>query len=139
MQVTIRMLHPKEQPEALNQEWIVLENTGGTVFRSHGCSLEVARSRGGRGHRLGTTIDPGFLLRPGERIRMVTGTPGRKIDGPPPSEEEIKNYHLFLKAPVLADGRGTVVRLVLNQVELCHATFDPDAPSGIATEAGSDG
>ena len=134
MQVAIRELHSASRSEALNEEWILVENIGSTPFRSLGCSVHVARSLGGRGHRVGTTIDPGFLLRPGERIRMVTGTPGRKAEGTPPSEDEVKNYHLFLKAPVLADGRGTVVRLVVNQAELCHAVFDPEAAGGIAAE-----
>ena len=132
MALVFREIHASSSPEALNEEWLILENTGPNPVTTKG--IAMLRSKGsGRGTILGT-LDPGFTLKPGERIRLVTGIPSKKAHGTPPAEEEgLKNYHLFLKGPVL-QGPGTQLRLVLNQMEFCHATFDPAAPGGIAPE-----
>lgn len=126
-------LHAARSAESLNDEWIVLENPGPNDFVSQGCRVTVAKGQGRP--RLVGSIDPGFVLHPGEKIRLVTGSPGKKSHGPPPDEKkDLKNYHLFLGGPILS-GVGTVVRLVLNQVEMAKGTFDPDTKDGLAKEA----
>ena len=44
----------------------------------------------------------------------------------------MKNYHLFLREPVLARP-FVVVRLLLNQLELAKAVFSPKAKDGLGT------
>jgi hypothetical protein len=115
--------------EKLNEEWFVLENTSQSSINVRGCVLSVAENAHRRPHQLGT-LDPGFILSPGGRIRLVTGAPARKAEGTPPAEtEELKNYHLFLKQSYISD--GVVVRLTLRQLDLARATFVPDQPGGV--------
>ncbi len=130
MALVIRSLHAASKPELLNEEWIVVENTGPGAMTSAGWSLGVARGKGQRPSLLGA-LQPGFTLQPGEKIRLVTGTPSKKAQGTPPAAEEgLRNYHLFLKAPIL--GRpGAVVIFQLKQHELARAVFQPDAPDGV--------
>ena len=130
MALVFREIHPASTAEALNEEWFVLENAGANPVTTKGVAM--TRSRGkGRGMALGT-LDPGFTLKPGEKIRLVTGIASKKAHGTPPAEtDDVKNYHLFLKGPVLA-GPGTTLRLALNQIEFGVATFDPNAPGGVA-------
>ncbi|HJZ84938.1 MAG TPA: hypothetical protein VKN99_07180 [Polyangia bacterium] len=124
-------LHAARSSEMLNDEWFVLENAGPNDFISQGCKVTVAKNAQARGRLVGT-IDPGFVLHAGQKIRLVTGSPGKKVHGSPPDEkDDCKNYHLFLGGPILA-GVGTVVRLVLNQVEMAQAAFDPAAKHGLA-------
>jgi hypothetical protein len=122
-------LHRSKSPEALNEEWLVLENTGTNPINAAGCTLTIARNGNQRPRPLGT-LDPGFILHPKEKIRLVTGSPSKKAQGTPPDEKELKNYHLFLREPVLA-APGMVVRLALKQLELAKAIFSPDARNGI--------
>jgi hypothetical protein len=128
MPLLFRELHKAASPEALNEEWLVLENTGPNPVNAAGCTLTVARNANGRPRPLGT-LDPGFILHPNEKIRLVTGTPSKKAQGTPP-EDTLKNYHLFLREPVLA-GPGLVVRVALKQMELAKAVFSPKAKDGI--------
>ena len=131
MPLVIRELHRASKKDLLNEEWMVVENTGTQPVSAHGCSVSVARSTKDRPRILGT-LDPGFILKPGEKMRLVTGTASRKAEGPAPAESDgLKNYHLFLKEPVLV-APGAVVRLMLKQLELTKGTFKPDAPSGVA-------
>jgi len=131
MPLQILELHAAKQPESLNDEWMILENAGSNDFVSQGCKLVVARNPNARGREIGK-IDPGFVLHAGQKIRLVTGSPGTKAHGAPPDEtKDLKNYHLFLGGPVL-EGAGSTVALVLNQVEMARATFDPKAKHGVA-------
>jgi hypothetical protein len=133
MPLRIVELHAARTPDVLNDEWLVLENTGPNDFISQGCRVTVARNSAGRGREIGK-IDPGFVLHKDERIRLVTGSPGRKAHGSPPDEtKELKNYHLFLGGPLL-EAEGTVVRLVLNQVEMARATWQRKGKHGIGEE-----
>lgn len=43
----------------------------------------------------------------------------------------MKNYHLFLKEPILS-GPGIVLRLALKQMELAKAVYAPDKKDGLA-------
>lgn len=129
MALVFRALNSAKDPEALNQEWLLLENTGPNPWNAHGCALTVAKNANERPHPLGT-LDPGFVLHPNEKIRLVTGSPAKKSQGTPPDDKEIKNYHLFLKEPVLSKP-GTVVRVALKQAELARAVFAPGAKDGL--------
>ena len=130
MPLVIRELHRPSKPDMLNEEWLLVENTGPNPWSSQGCAITVARSGNERPRPLGT-LDPGFVLQPKEKIRLVTGSPSKKAQGAPPDDKEVKNYHLFLKEPMLARP-GTVVRVALKQMELAKATFTPDAKNGVA-------
>jgi hypothetical protein len=132
MALIFRELHRAKSPDALNEEWLVLENTGPNPINAQGCALTVARRANDRARPLGT-LDPGFILKPNEKIRLVTGTPSKKAQGTPPDDKELRNYHLFLREPVLS-GPGIVVRLASKQLELAKAVFAPAADNGI--EAG---
>ncbi len=117
--------------EQLNHEWVVLENTGKTPFSTRGCGMTVGRKGSAKRSLLGV-IDPGFVLQPGEKMRMLTGNPGTAAHGEPPGEEETKNYYLFLPKPYLAAGPGTVLTLVFRGLPIAKATFDPAQSTGMA-------
>jgi hypothetical protein len=118
-------------PEQLNTEWVVLENDGKLPFNTRGCGMSVGRRGQKRRSELGI-IDPGFVLQPGEKVRMCTGNPGTKAHGDPPSEEDgVKNYFLFLPKTYLA-GPGTVLTLTLRGLAVGKGEFDPEQTSGVA-------
>jgi hypothetical protein len=138
MRLAIREIHAPATVAAkglLNEEWFIVENTGDRPFSTSGCSVLVSGG-GGKGKlRIVGTLDPGFTLKPGERVRIVTGSPGKKAHGPAP-EGEPRNYHLFLAEPLFR-GKGGSVALAIKQHEVARATLDPEAPGGVAgTETG---
>jgi len=118
-----------ENPEALNSEWVILENDGKNPFNTRGCGMTVGRRGSAKKSLLGI-IDPGFVLAPGERMRMLTGNPGTQAHGPPP-EDGVKNYFLFLPRTYL-HGAGAVLTLVLRGLPVSKAEFDPAQPGGVA-------
>jgi hypothetical protein len=120
-----------ENAEALNTEWVVLENTGKTAFSTRGCGMTVGRRGSSKKSLLGI-IDPGFVLAPGARMRMCTGSPGTEKHGEPPAEtDELKNYFLFLPKPYV--NPGVVLTLVLRGLPVSKAEFDPAQPHGVVT------
>jgi hypothetical protein len=125
-------IKPSENPETLNSEWVILENDGKAPFNTRGCGMTVGR-RGSNKKSLLGIIDPGFVLAPGERVRMLTGNPGTQAHGAPP-EDGVKNYFLFLPKTYLA-GPGTVLTLVLRGLPVSKAEFDPAAPGGVGVKA----
>ena len=130
MPLVFRELHKAKSPDKLNEEWLLLENTGPTVVTAQKVDLTVARRATDRPHPLGT-LDPGFILQPNQKIRLVTGTPSKKAHGTPPDEkDDIKNYHLFLREPVLKSA-GMIVRVSQKQQELAKAVFAPAQKTGI--------
>jgi hypothetical protein len=118
-----------ENPEALNSEWVILENDGKTAFNTRGCGMTVGRRGSAKKSLLGI-IDPGFVLAPGDRMRMLTGNPGTQAHGAAP-EDEVKNYFLFLPKTYV-QGAGTVLTLVLRGLPVSKAEFDPAQPNGVA-------
>jgi hypothetical protein len=119
-----------ENREQLNAEWVVLENTGKAPFSTRGCGMTVGRRGSAKKSLLGI-IDPGFVLQPGQRMRMCTGNPSTQAHGTPPPEDEVKNYFLFLPKTYLA-GAGAVLTLVLRGLPVAKAEFDPAQPGGLA-------
>jgi len=117
-----------ESPETLNAEWVVLENDGKSPFNTRGCGMTVGR-RGSNKKSLLGIIDPGFVLQPGEKVRMCTGNPGTQAHGTAP-EDGVKNYFLFLPKTYLK-GAGTVLTLVLRGLPVSKAEFDPAQPDGV--------
>jgi hypothetical protein len=75
-------------------------------------------------------IDPGFVLAPGERMRMCTGNPGTEKHGTAP-DDGTKNYFLFLPKTYLTGGAGTVLTLVLRGLPVSKGEFDPAQPGGV--------
>ena len=122
-------LRAADAPELLNTEHLVIENDGTLPFNTRGCGMTVGRRGTAKKSDLGV-MDPGFLLNPGERVRMCTGNPGTEAHGKPP-EDGIKNYYLFLPKPVLR-GPGTVLTLTLRGMPVCTVEFDPEKPGGVA-------
>ena len=97
------------------------------------CSLSTTRGTGKPRGSLGT-LDPGFTFGPGEKVRVITGNSGKKAHGKAPEKKGIANYYLFLGAPLLLRGAGTVVVFSLRSHEICRAEFDPKSKTGIAKE-----
>ena len=122
-------IKPADNPEALNSEWVILENDGKAPFNTRGCGMTVGR-RGSNKKSLLGIIDPGFVLLPGERVRMLTGNPGTQAHGTPP-EDGVKNYFLFLPKAYVGQP-GTVLTLVLRGLPVSKAEFDPNQPNGVA-------
>jgi hypothetical protein len=129
MAIRIVEIHPAGDPQHLNTEWVVLENDGKNPFQTRGCGMTVSKRGEKRRSQLGI-IDPGFLLAPGDKVRMLSGSPGREAEGPV-IEDEIKNYYLLLPKLIL-QGPGTVLTLTLRGLAVCKAEFDPTRPSGVA-------
>lgn len=132
MDLKIVEIHSAENKKALNTEWFVLENVGDTPFNTKNCTLSVTRGSAKARGSLGT-LDPGFTIAPGDRVRVVTGNPGKKSQGKTPDDAEIENYYLFLGAPVLR-GKGTVLVFGLRSHPLCRAEFDPESDNGVKAE-----
>ena len=42
MAIRFAEIHPSSDPEALNTEWLILENTGSTPFQTRGCGMTAA-------------------------------------------------------------------------------------------------
>ena len=118
-----------DNPEALNAEWVILANDGKAPFHTRGCGMTVGRRGSAKKSLLGI-IDPGFVLAPGARMRMLTGNPGTEAHGKPP-EDDVPNYFLFLPKLYL-QGPGTVLTLVLRGLPVSKGEFDPAQPGGVA-------
>jgi hypothetical protein len=129
MPLVFEEVHAAPDPKKVNEEYFVLANTGGSPISTAGLSVIVSKS-GQRGSVKGQ-IDPGFVLQPGEKILVVTGTPGRKAQGEPPTREGLRVYHLFQKEPLLR-GSGTILRFTLNQMDVAKVTFDKEAATGVS-------
>lgn len=127
-------IHASPDPTTLNAEWVVLENTGKTPFNTRGCGMTVGRRGSAKKSMLGV-IDPGFVLQPGQRVRMCTGNPATEAHGKLPDEVTegpgaITNYSLFLPKTYLVP--GAVLTLVLRGLPVGKAEFDPASPTGVA-------
>jgi hypothetical protein len=129
MPLVFREAHAAPDKKRINEEWFVLENDGGSSVSTAGLSVLSAR-KGKRPSLLGV-IDPGFMLQPGEKILVVSGVPGKKSHGDPPTREGMRTYHLFQREGIL-QGDGTIVRFALNQMEVARLVYDPNAPNGVA-------
>jgi hypothetical protein len=132
MAIAIREIHAAGKNGPLNEEWFIIENAGETPFSTAGCAIGTGKGSG-RLHVVGT-LDPGFTIAPGEKVRVVTGNPGKKQHGKPPEADGVKNYHLFQVQPLLT-GPGSSVALLLRQHEVARATFDPKAAGGVAAKS----
>ncbi|HVV88464.1 MAG TPA: hypothetical protein VHE35_35720 [Kofleriaceae bacterium] len=122
-------IHPATEAELLNTEWVVLANDGKLPFNTRGCGMSVGRRGQKRRSELGI-IDPGFVLQPGDRVRMLTGSPGKQSEGEPP-DDGVTNYYLLLPRTYL-QGAGTVLTVTLRGLAVCKAEFDPAAEHGLA-------
>jgi hypothetical protein len=124
-------IHAATNPDELNTEWVVLTNDGKLPFHTRGCGMSVGRRGQKRRTELGI-MDPGYLLAPGERVRMLTGSPGNAAHGTPPDDgvDGIKNYYLFLPK-VYLQGAGTFLTVTLRGLAVSKGEFDPAGDSGI--------
>jgi len=134
MPLVFREAHAAPDKKKLNEEYFILENTGASAVNTRG--LQVLQGHmtknGSRGSFLGT-IDPGFMLQPGEKILVASGSPGKKSHGEPPAADKMRVYHLLQREGLLR-GAGTIIRFTLNQMEIAKLVYDPAAPNGIAPE-----
>ena len=131
MPLVFREAHAAPDKKKINEEWFVLENTGAASINTRGLQV-LSGKKGQRGSFLGT-IDPGFMLQPGEKIVIASGSPGKKAHGEPPVPEKMRVYHLLQRECILHGG-GTLIRFTLNQMEIARLVFDPAAPSGIGKD-----
>lgn len=121
-------IHAATDGAQLNTEWVVLANDGKLPFHTRGCGMTTGRRGQKKRTELGI-IDPGFLLAPGDKVRMLTGSPGKETD--PAPEDGITNYFLFLPKTYL-QGAGTVLTVTLRGLAVCKAEFDPAGEGGLA-------
>ena len=128
MALIFREAHAAPDKKKLNEEYFVLENTGGTAISTAGLQVVAAR-KGKRGSVLGV-IDPGFMLQPGEKIVVVSGFPGKKSHGEPPARDGLRVYHLLQREGLL-QSTGMTIRLTLNQTEIARLEYDAAAPQGV--------
>jgi hypothetical protein len=131
MALVFREAHAAPDKKRLNEEYFVLENTGGTAVSTAGLQVVAAR-KGKRGSVLGV-IDPGFMLQPGEKIVVVSGAPGKTSHGEPPVREGMRVYHLLQREGLL-QANGITIRLTLNQAEIARLEYDASAPEGVAAK-----
>jgi hypothetical protein len=129
MALVFREAHAAPDKKRINEEWFILENAGASSVNTGGLQV-IAGRPGKRGSVLGV-IDPGFMLQPGEKILVVSGVPGKKSHGEPPAREGMRTYHLFQRDALL-HGKGTLLRLAMNQVEVARLVFDPSTATGVA-------
>jgi hypothetical protein len=129
MGLIFREAHAAPDKKKLNEEYFVLENNGGVAVSTGGLQV-IAGRKGKRGSVLGV-IDPGFMLQPGEKIIVVSGFPGKKAHGDPPTRDGMRVYHLLQRESLL-QGTGTTIRLALNQMEIARLEYDAAKPDGIA-------
>lgn len=103
----------------LNGEWFELKNDGETPFNAEGCAVAISHGKGRP--RTMTTLKAGLVVKAGETVRIVSGSPGRASQGEPPQEDEAcRNVHLFLKGQLLEKPGSTLHLLSKQQVELCR-------------------
>lgn len=118
-----------DSSELLNTEWVILENDGKSPFNTRGCGMTVGK-RGSNKKSLLGIIDPGFVLEPGQKMRMCTGSPGNEKQGTPPAEDDsVKNYYLFLPKSYVTP--GVVLTLVLRGLPVSKGEFDAAAEHGL--------
>jgi len=129
MPLQFEEIHAAPDAKKINEEWFILANNGGTAVSTAGLSV-IVNKPGKRGSVLGQ-IDPGFLLQPGEKILVISGVPGKKAQGEPPTREGMRTYHLFQRETLLR-GNGTTIRFALNQIDVAKVTYDREAQNGIA-------
>ena len=134
MALVFREAHAAPDKKKINEEYFILENDGATAIST--AHLQVIGSRlprpgqkAQRGSMLGV-IDPGFMLQPGEKILVVSGVPGKKSHGDPPTREGMRTYHLFQRTGLLG-GAGTVIKLAMNQMEVAKLIYDPAVENGV--------
>ena len=127
MALVIRALHAASAPDLLNEEFLIVENTGPGLINAKGCTLLIGK-RGQRPRALGT-LDPGFVLKAGEKARLITGSPAKKAWGTPPAEGDARNYFLFLREPWLRP--GAEISIAMKQLEMARARFAPDGKDGL--------
>lgn len=127
-------IHAAANPAELNTEWVVLENDGKLPFITRACGMTVGRRGQSKRRELGI-IDPGFVLQPNTRVRMLTGSPGDKDQGTPPEDgvDGVTNYYLLLPKPYL-QGAGTVLTLTLRGQIVAKGEFDPAAEHGVVAK-----
>jgi len=129
MPLVFEEVHAAPDAKKVNEEWFVLTNQGASPVSTAGLTVVVSRA-GKRGSMLGR-IDPGFPLQPGEKILIVSGMPGKKAQGEPPTREGLRVYHLMQREGLLR-GNGTTVRFALNQLDVAKVTYDKNAATGVA-------
>jgi len=127
--LVFREAHAAPDKKKINEEYFILENTGGTAVSTARLQV-IASLKGKRGNVLGM-IDPGFTLQPGEKILVVSGFPGKKSHGEVPARDGLRVYHLLQREGLLR-GTGTIIRLAMNQIEVARLEYDAAAPNGVA-------
>jgi hypothetical protein len=134
MPLVFREAHAAPDKKKINEEWFVLENTGAAAINTRGLQVLSGNlhKKGQRASFLGT-IDPGFMLQPGEKIVVASGSPGKKAQGEPPAPDKMRVYHLLQRERLL-QGAGTIIRLTLNQMDIARLVYDPAAPKGVGQD-----
>jgi len=107
MALNMLEVHRRTDEKKLNEEWILLENSGDAPQSTRGCRMLHYKPGAKKGVEA-AKLDPGFTVAPGQKLRLVCGNPGTKAHGAAPQEDGVENYYLFMKAPLLKGQSGTV-------------------------------
>jgi len=130
MAIRLVEIKPADDPEQLNTEWVIITNDGKTAFHTGGVSMTVGHRGSAKKYVLGV-ITPGFVLKPGDRVRMCTGYPATEEHGEPPAEtDDLKNYYLLRRKTYVKEP-GTVLTLMLRGMPISKSEYDPSAPLGV--------
>jgi len=125
-------LHPAALGDELklNTEWVVITNDGRLPFHTRDVVMTVGKRGTAKKYTLGR-IEPGFLLRPGDKVRMLTGRPGVEEHGKPPDDtDDIKNYYLLRQNVYIVEPQ-TVLTLMFKGMPISKAEFDPNSANGV--------
>lgn len=129
MALEIIEIHPTEDPKLLNNEWITLENTGDVLVNLRGCEIAKGTPQSRKNQKV-TKLDPGFVLNPKEKRRIVSGNPRSTVQGAIQEEKDVENYFLFLKVSYITRPK-MLVRVLRGQGVLSQTVWDPDKPAGV--------
>ena len=121
MALTVVEVHRRTEDKQLNDEWILVENTGDAPQSTRGCRVLHYKPKAKKGTEA-AKLDPGFTVAPGAKLRVVCGNPGTKAHGQAPEDEGVENYYLFMKAP-LFKGKAGSVKLVKGQFVVMEAVY----------------
>ena len=119
-----------ESTEALNTEWVILENAGKTPFSHARLRHDRRPARARTRSRCSASSIPASCCSPATRCACCTGNPGTQAHGAAP-EDGVKNYFLFLPKTYVG-AAGTVLTLVLRGLPVSKAEFDARQPGGVA-------
>lgn len=123
-------IHPADSAEELNTEWVIITNDGKVPFHTRNVGMTVGRRGSAKKYLLGI-IEPGFVLQPGDKVRMCTGNPTTEEHGKPPAETAFVRNYFLLRSKTYVKEPGAVLTLTLRGLPISKGEFDPTNPGSV--------